>query len=472
VVVPTCVCLYHCEMKLVLLLLVLTIGHTFASSKSEKCATVSQEDCENMTSEYEKYRACMERRTKRSVDCDDEDENSCDNCDCNTCSYKSCDTCDNNNNNCCGECCRRSSCSTYNCCHQTCRAECKSNACKTSCRRRCQDKPTVVESQSLIGGKTESHHNITTVIHLNNVINNTNLINLPISVNNTVLNNITSQGRYVGSFRGEIRDGSNENCCLTIGPRQCVPQKEFPFVRCFHIRRKACGYVCSAPVVHYQRHEICDNNVNVQQPCRQQTIYVPQPQPRCAYHQNWPYVACGNQQFQNCEGCYSHYIKRQDATRCSNFCYDDGYGAGPYYRQGPFYRPGFAHAPSCYQTGFCNAFDGYGYNMGLGGGPQPGFPFMYPPQTYPFVIEDSGNSTNNFVQWDGPNSQESVLYPNLNNPAPVLWSNVPDKMMNIQAKVEPLRSERYAEIRIKTAKHNKVDATNRSTEKPSTTTPA
>jgi hypothetical protein len=108
--------------------------------------------------------------------------------------------------------------------------------------------------------------------------------------------------------------------------------------------------------------------------------------------------------------------------------------------------------------------------MGLEGGPQPGFPFMYPPQTYPFLIEDSGNSTNNFAQWDGPNSQESVLYPNLNNPAPVLWSNVPDKMMNIQAKVEPLRSERYAEIRIKTAKHNKVDATNRSTEKPSTTT--
>ena len=451
-------------MKLLLLIL-LVVGCIICASKSEKCAPTTQEDCENMTSEYEKYRACMERRTKRSADCYDEDETNCDKCDCNSCSYNSCDNCDNNNN-CCEKCCQRSSCTTSNCCHQTCRAECRSNSCRTACRKRCQDRPANIEGPPSVQtqSKTASQHNITTVIHLNNVINNTNLINLPINVNNTVVNNITGQVQYGGGYTAS--QTSEEKCCLIIGPRQCVPQNTFPFIRCFHIRRKTCGNICSAPVIHYQTHEICDNDVgaNLQQPCHQQTVYVPQPQPRCAYQQAWPYVSCGNQAMQTCDGCYSHYVKREDVTKCSNFCYDDGYGVGPYYRQAPFYRPGFAHAPSCYQTGMCG-FDGYGYGYGYEGIPDNGFPMAYPPQPYPFVIEDCENCTFPAAGWDSPNSNEpfhQLEYKNL--PPYFPWSNGSDKLMKIDASVNAARSERYAEIRIKPANESQVTTTTVSSE--------
>ncbi|EFA06767.1 uncharacterized protein LOC103313601 [Tribolium castaneum] len=444
-------------MKRLLLLVCLSTLIICTTPKKEKCLT--QEDCENMTSEYEKYRACMERRTKRSTDCYDED--SCDNCDCNTCSYNSCDSC-SHKDSCCGQCCQSNACTTTNCCHQTCRAECRSNSCRTSCKKRCLDRTTQTQSSSQMSHRHEStsKHNITTVIHLNNVINNTNLINLPINVNNTVLNNITNEGHSGGGYFGSyVQGASKEQCCTTVGPRQCVPQNDFPFMRCFHVRRQTCGSMCTAPVVHYQKHEICDNDVNLQQPCRQQIVYIPQPQPRCAYQPTWPYVTCGNSQSQSCEGCYDHYIKREDLTKCSNFCYDDGYGAGPYYRQGPFYRPGFAHVPSCVQTGTCGyGWDGY---EGYGGAPS-GFPYMYPPQTYPYIIEDCENGTcaEPAIQWSGPVDEKSI---DIKDDKNIQWFQ-PDKMMNIETEVKNSpRSGRYAEIRIKHAKKHKTKATTSTT---------
>ncbi|RZB73495.1 hypothetical protein BDFB_011999 [Asbolus verrucosus] len=406
----------------------------------------------------------MEHRTKRSLDCDDYSDESCDDCDCSLCSYTSCEKC-SGNNNCCSRCCNHSSCASYNCCHQTCRAECRSNSCRTACKKKCQASTRNGNMKELtvnntINQSSLNRHNITTVIHLNNVINNTNLISLPVTVNNTIFNNITSTRRN-GIIYTNNKQTLQDNCCLTIGPRQCVPQKEFPYVRCFHIRKKACGYICSAPVVHYQKHEICDNDVNVQQPCHQQIIYVPQPQPRCAYQPSWPYVTCGNRELQSCEGCYSHYIKKEDVTRCSNFCYDDGYGIGPYYRQAPFYRPGFAHVPSCYQTGFCNGFEnfeGYGeYNPNYGA--FGGFPYAYPPASYPFIIEDCENCTHEMgTPWDSSNWNEPIINPLYGNDLfpPIQWSNISDKMLNIDAQIYPAqRSERYAEIKIKFANNSK-----------------
>lgn len=439
-------------MKLLpLSLILLSTLITFTSSKKEKCEVVTQEDCENMTSEYEKYRACMERRTKRSTDCSGD---SCDDCDCNTCSYNSCNTC----GSCCAQCCQSQTCTTSNCCHQTCRAECRSNSCRSSCKKRCTERAGFLvqtsEGQSQVSHKSDSKHNITTVIHLNNVINNTNLINLPINVNNTVFNNITNEGGqtggyYVGGGGGHIQQQSKEGCCTTVGPRQCIPQTEYPFTRCFHLRQKTCGPMCTAPIVHYQKHEVCDSEQ--QQPCHQQIVYVPQPQPKCAYHSTWPYVTCGNSQV-SCDGCYDHYIKREDLTKCSNYCYDDGYGAGPYYRQGPYYRPGYAHVPSCWQTGTCG-MEGYG-------GPELGFPFEYPPQTYPYVIEDceGENCTLPPIQWnvEGKRMVDITDEKGKN----VQWIP-PEKLIKIVATEDGGRHGRYAEIRIK--KHKKSTTTYAST---------
>lgn len=431
------------------ILLVLLAGLSTATSK-EICETPSQEVCESLTSQYEKYRECMERRTKRSIECDyeeeEEEETTCENCNCDSCN--SCETK-------CSSCCENS-CKSYHCCHKTCRAQCKSTSCRTSCKKKCQDRPnegekiiTVITNSTNSGSSEHSKHNITTIIHLNNIINNTNVIDIPVILNNTNLNNITIVGGFGGQSGpvgppgvpgrpgtpGKTVESPEENCCVTVGPRICTPQKEYPFVRCYHIRRRACGHICSAPVVHYQKHEICDKDIQQpqvelqptqaqpppQQPCRNQVVYVPQPRPRCAYQPNWPYVSCGNSGYQTCDGCYNHYINKANFQRCSSFCYDDGFGQGPYYRQGPFYRQGYAPVPSCLQTGTC-WYPGIGsgtggYDLaGLGGPFQAGFPFNgvgYPPNTYdyPFVIEDPANGTQPWGTVSEWNAEEPILNP-------------------------------------------------------------
>lgn len=336
---------------------------------------------------------CIRKRLKRNADCDTSEEcqgsdcsSGCGGCDCNFCEHNQCESS-------CSSCCsRQMSCTTHHCCHRKCHAQCKSTGCRRDCRKSCTDKIRQ-DSQVHLVGSSPGHHNITTIINLKNVVNNTNVIDMPISVNNTNINNITLQADSLssGGLGGPIVNYPEypspppsiipqppniyppapyppptypvpshpapiyppipapiqgpQPCCHIISPRQCQPVQKFPYTRCFHLRSRKCGSFCSAPIVHEQPHQICDEEPHGKESCHNQVVYIPQPQPRCWSTPSWPYINCGIQSA-NCEGCYT-----KENSHCSSACFDDGFGAGPMYRQGPFYRSGFSPVPSCMQTG-------------------------------------------------------------------------------------------------------------------------
>ncbi|KAJ8936544.1 hypothetical protein NQ314_012284 [Rhamnusium bicolor] len=210
----------------------------------------------------------------------------------------------------------------------------------------------------------EYRANVTTVIHLNNVINNTHVIEVPVSINYTNQQNISL---HSGGYSDDVSGNSTDKCCIVISPRQCVPHKEYPFIRCFHYRSRQCGDYCTASIIHKEQRQVCQSIYPGAQPnCYQQIIYIPQPQPRCTYQSSWPYVACGIQKSASCSGCYNHYVNENSKayTTCPTGCYDEGFGIGPYYRQGPVYRPTYFHTPPCFQ---CDSFGAYGGNGGYAG---------------------------------------------------------------------------------------------------------
>lgn len=230
-------------------------------------------------------------------------------------------------------------------------------------------------------------HNITTIIKLNNYINNTNTINVPTTLNNTNLNTIhlymntssTDSGRF---GLGETKEGS---CCFAVQPKSC--RTSTSGIRCHHRRHKTCGEQCTARIIHVQNKKRCNSETK----CTTSTSYVAEPNPKCHYRAQWPYVNCGvASSRRNCDGCYEHYSANsyydvQIPERCMS-CYDGGYDSGPRYRQGPFYRPNYYHQPPCYVTGTCyNPVPQYDY--GYYAQPPPPPPMYYPapppPSYYP-----------------------------------------------------------------------------------------
>ncbi|KAF2892586.1 hypothetical protein ILUMI_13589 [Ignelater luminosus] len=391
-----------------LLLLFVLCAYFINHLEAKNCSEILQTECND--TEYHSYVDCIRKRMKRSLDCENaipepcnDCEETCQQCDCDHCAVNFCQPI-------CTTCCPNNPpCSTNRCCHKTCHAKCKSSTCRSECRRSCSEKIHGGSTVTNITSSEKSRQNITTIINLHNVINNTNIIDIPVHVNNTNINNITLSGSEGSTIIENINSSTSEiikeNCCYVVGPRQCVRTQKYPYTKCFHLRRKVCGVFCKAPIVHEQQREICDQSP-MGTSCHQQILYIPQPQPRCAYQPSWPYVSCGMQpQPPFCGGCYLHYnspFPQLPPPGCSPGCYDDGFGLGPYYRQGPFYRPGYAHAPSCYQIGSCgvygyggfpgpygeypnpsNPYGGFGY-PGYGGfGGFPAFPGIgYPVNTY------------------------------------------------------------------------------------------
>ncbi|XP_074039736.1 uncharacterized protein [Leptinotarsa decemlineata] len=339
-------------------LIFLVVGIASASVESP-CFDASHE-CHS--TDYQSYVDCVRGRHKRSTDCSISCDSgncsdTCNECDCESCNYSNCQS---GCNTCCNSCCSNYvSCRTNHCCHKTCHAQCESSSCRSKCRRNCFDnvsrkneesysRETVIEKGGAgpVDLKNENKHNITTIIHLNNVINNTNVVDIPIVLNNTNTQNITLYNQESSPISGD--PSQVEKCCTVIGPRQCV---QTPKPRCFHYRSKQCGEFCTASIVHKEQQQICEVNYPGAPPnCRQQVIYIPQPQPKCVYQSVWPYVACGIQKSETCGGCYSHYVDQSSTAyaTCPSQCYDQGYGLGPMYRQGPFYQMTYSHMP-CYQ---------------------------------------------------------------------------------------------------------------------------
>lgn len=151
--------------------------------------------------------------------------------------------------------------------------------------------------------------------------------------------------------------------------------------------------------MHAQPHQICDQRETGPPDCHNQVIYIPQPQPRCAYKSEWPYVSC-NIPTTNCEGCYEHYVNNgARPSNCPSSCYGDGYNVGPYFPQAPVYPGGGfggvgGAGLSCLQLGTCQPFGGYGFPTGGGGGiggipPMPFSGAGYQPSAYEnnFVVQ-------------------------------------------------------------------------------------
>lgn len=226
--------------------------------------------------------------------------------------------------------------------------------------------PSVLSNQSITVVNQSSEYrasaavpNVTTIIKLTNIVNNTNIVNVPTTINNTNVNNI-DLNLNSSSEQDRLKNAQMNSCCMVVEPKKCseVKNENGELInRCIHRRHRTCGSQCVSKTMHAQVRQKCEGD---QTSCPATISYVPQPSPRCTYQSTWPYVSCGTNSGQNCEGCYDHYGYGYQQFHQSNSnpptctgCYDDGFELGSLYRQGPIYRPGYYHEPPCYMTGTC-----------------------------------------------------------------------------------------------------------------------
>lgn len=470
------------QMKFVFIL-ALAAAVCCATGNSDRCLD-RNEACHS--TDYHSYVNCVRRRHKRSTDCEYSCSSgncidTCNSCNCNSCNYNNCD---NSCNSCCSSCCSNYiPCQTNHCCHKTCQAQCDNSKCRSNCRKNCYEtvrkssEEIYVPQQTGEAGQFSSNgsimnnnrHNVTTIIHLNNVINNTNIIDVPININNTNDQNITLYTADNTYSRG----AQTEQCCTVIGPRQCVM---YPTPKCFHYRSKQCGAYCTADIVHREEKQVCESYypgapVN----CVQQIYYIPQPTPRCIYQSIWPYVSCGIQRsYVGCEGCYTHYVDQGSSNylQCSPQCYDGGYQIGPIYRQGPVYRPTYSHAP-CYgcngfpdpymTAGYVNVPQQQAYVPQSQGYPsyqifpyQPNYPVNFGPPQEEFEIPLNGTTNGLLV----PNSTEILEPKILAREVPVFYPsyNPASKDVQIEMNVEPFPPSQ-AQVHIKHPNYKKFNGT-------------
>lgn len=307
---------------------------------SEACA----EDCLKQKRYHEKkcealkklrgdYVQCVQMRIKRySTGC--EFDKSCSACNCDRCQYS---TCSGRCDNCCNSCCNNFvKCHSNHCCHKQCNYECQTFACKSDCRKSCYD---TMETENILyhadKSRSSAKSNITTIISLKNVINNTNHLDIPINLNYTNKNNIgfNKSSDVVSSYGTGTIDGSN--CCVVIGPRQCIPIQTYPFLRCFHTKSRQCGTICIFNTIPQPIRPNCNtpNNLKPVVDCRQQISSVPQGSPMCTNGLNWPYFSCGMQSTLPCKTCDQQYI-RNDGTDTSFGIYNN-LDTQPYFN--PYY---------------------------------------------------------------------------------------------------------------------------------------
>nr|CAH7718856.1 unnamed protein product [Callosobruchus chinensis] len=213
-------------------------------------------------------------------------------------------------------------------------------------------------------------NNVTTVIHLNNIVNSTNVIDVPITLQSKNIQNVSLH--EVDQQETQVKVGVKESpvpvpginvpiheehkiipgsptdntgqksCCIVVGPKQCSSNYPGYPPKCFHLRSKQCGEFCITNIIHREEHQVCESLYpGAPNHCRQQIVYIPQPQPRCSYQDDWPYVRCGLRRSPSCAGCYSHYVNKdaKDYLSCPLQCFDEFPPNGPFFRQGPIYQP-------------------------------------------------------------------------------------------------------------------------------------
>lgn len=234
----------------------------------------------------------------------------------------------------------------------------------------------IIESEDgkreIFKARIEADRNITTIIKLTNIINNTNTLHFPTNLTTNNLNNIHihKQNSTAEDFGLGVTEAGS--CCYVVQPKRCYASSTGP--RCHHKRHKTCGPQCKSQIIHAQSRKRC----NKKGKCDNKVAYVPQPgKPKCIYIEWWPYVACGvevkHQKKKSCEGCYDHYgygfenYHDEDEPDCKG-CYDDGFDLGPLYRRGPVLRPYYYHQPPCFLTGTCAPYPSPDCGYGCYGG--------------------------------------------------------------------------------------------------------
>ncbi|XP_059621769.1 uncharacterized protein LOC132265208 [Phlebotomus argentipes] len=361
------------------LVIAATLLALIKAAPPELCKEVeeNEEKCEE--TQYEKYKKCVEelkeRRKKRQAVCPYLQQpvlpSLPTNCDAHNICVAGCQ----NNYSCmnlCPLCPTSSQANTacppqYNNCVTACNGDVN---CQVGCQHYCSNeyKSVVIQGQNGADNRIDTlmtpGRNITTVIKLNNYINNTNVVNVPTNVNATHVNNIhiyTNTSRTGGKYGlGYSKKG---DCCISVRPKSCHASSQG--YRCHHKRRRTCGQQCNSKVIHAVPRRRCSEEGS----CEERVAYVPQPKPRCVHHHQWPYVTCGGRRESFCDGCYEHYGYGFDnyyeghAPQCHG-CYDDGFEYGQMYRRGPVLRPYYYHEPPCFLTGTC--YDGYDLDCGPG----------------------------------------------------------------------------------------------------------
>ncbi|XP_035780241.1 uncharacterized protein LOC118460224 isoform X2 [Anopheles albimanus] len=230
-----------------------------------------------------------------------------------------------------------------------------------------------IDDEEEDGGTEDSMYyhlptNVTTIIRLTAVVNNTNHIHMPTTLNNTNVNNIHIYSNQSNGDWPQDTVTKDENCCTAIRPKSCHTTAQG--IRCHHRRFRTCGPQCTAPIIHVQKRKRCQPTKGN---CEEKIAYVPQPteKPTCVYIDQWPFVVCGKIANMTvvCAGCYDHYGQGHEAyqarfnmqQQCIG-CYDDAFDTGPLYRRGPVLRPFYYHEAPCYLTGDCpEYFDDCGY---------------------------------------------------------------------------------------------------------------
>lgn len=238
--------------------------------------------------------------------------------------------------------------------------------------------PTVHRFES----KFRAGQNVTTVIKLLNVVNNTNRIETPVNITTSDIGaaaNATAPQTNATDVSTPAPEESSPSggafgfgytaqgqCCLAIRPKSCRASTNG--LRCHHRRHRTCGPQCTSRTIHVQLRQRCQHH---ESGCKHGLAYIPQPErPNCVYTELWPFVSC-TAAFErqlienNCHGCYDHYgygfqqfheNAEHHRIRCRG-CYVDAFEIGPLYRRGPVLRPYFYHQAPCYITGHCRGYD-------------------------------------------------------------------------------------------------------------------
>lgn len=205
-----------------------------------------------------------------------------------SCQGKSCRSCPS------GNCCNGTNCNV--CIASICCSTAKCNRCVNRQRLSCPDTISSILCSTAVAEKcdlnTEDqvsdhgnlnciHHNITTVIKLQNLINHTNVVDLPIELNITNANDVMLNKTRILLKSLKRRE---RKCCSIVHPQECHKAPLLPREVCFTRRHKECS-------------ELCDNATNllIKTDRTKQCITI-------AVH---PYFYCGYYSIEDCSSCFN-----------------------------------------------------------------------------------------------------------------------------------------------------------------------